>query len=253
MRRLNRTCSRQIVLGPLRTPAYRCHKPSGQAVVTLSGRDIYLGPWRSKASLVEYDRLIGEWLANGRQPLSSEPLSAIPLVTLLAAYLRHAKAYYRKDGQLTTSIHLVKVSLPLLRQRYEGCIVADFTPLSLKALIDQLIQEGWSRSYINAIAGAIRRTFKWGVANGLAPITTYQALLTVDGLRRGRSDARETPPIGPIADEVVEATLPHLSPVVADMIRLQAADWGPTSRDMPFATVRHRFERRDLGLSSADA
>jgi hypothetical protein len=27
----------------LRTPSYRHHKPSGQAVVTLEGRDIYLG------------------------------------------------------------------------------------------------------------------------------------------------------------------------------------------------------------------
>ena len=30
---------------PVRTPSYRLHKPSGQAVVTLDGRDHYLGPW----------------------------------------------------------------------------------------------------------------------------------------------------------------------------------------------------------------
>ncbi len=47
-------------------PAYRLHKRSGQAVVTLSGRDHYLGPHRTKVSLAEYDRLVGEWLANGR-------------------------------------------------------------------------------------------------------------------------------------------------------------------------------------------
>ena len=48
-------------------PKYRHHKPSGQAVVTLAGVDHYLGPWRSKASELEYDRLIGEWLADGRR------------------------------------------------------------------------------------------------------------------------------------------------------------------------------------------
>ena len=37
-----------------RMPKYRRHKPSGQAVVTLSGRDHYLGPWKSKASRAEY-------------------------------------------------------------------------------------------------------------------------------------------------------------------------------------------------------
>jgi len=41
-------------------------EPSGQAVVTLNGRDIYLGKWNTKASRAEYDRLIGEWLAGYR-------------------------------------------------------------------------------------------------------------------------------------------------------------------------------------------
>ena len=31
-------------------PAYRHHKKSGNAVVTLDGRDRYLGPWKSKES-----------------------------------------------------------------------------------------------------------------------------------------------------------------------------------------------------------
>jgi len=48
-------------------PKYRLHRPSGQAVVTINGRQIYLGPHGSKASTAEYDRVIGEWLAGGRQ------------------------------------------------------------------------------------------------------------------------------------------------------------------------------------------
>jgi hypothetical protein len=49
-----------------RVPSYRRHKPTGQAVVTLNGRDIYLGKFNSTVSRAEYDRLIGEWLAAGR-------------------------------------------------------------------------------------------------------------------------------------------------------------------------------------------
>jgi hypothetical protein len=48
-----------------RVPTYRHHKPTNQAVVTLNGKDHYLGRWNSKASRGEYDRLIGEWLAAG--------------------------------------------------------------------------------------------------------------------------------------------------------------------------------------------
>ena len=46
-------------------PAYSHHKPSGQAVVCLNGRDHYLGRYGSAASQAEYNRLIGEWLAGG--------------------------------------------------------------------------------------------------------------------------------------------------------------------------------------------
>jgi hypothetical protein len=49
------------------TPAYRRHRPSGQAVVTLDGVDHYCRPHGTKTSRAEYDRLIGEWLAAGRR------------------------------------------------------------------------------------------------------------------------------------------------------------------------------------------
>ena len=42
----------------LRTPSYRHHKPSGQAVVTLDGRDIYLGRYGTPQSRAELDRLL---------------------------------------------------------------------------------------------------------------------------------------------------------------------------------------------------
>ena len=35
-------------------PSYRKHIRSGQAIVTLSERDFYLGPYGTKASKVEY-------------------------------------------------------------------------------------------------------------------------------------------------------------------------------------------------------
>ncbi len=40
-------------------------------------------------------------------------------------------------------------------------------------------------------------------------------------LKRGRCHAPEAPKIVPVSDAVVEATLPHLTAVVADMVRLQ--------------------------------
>src|SRR3954453_5623607 len=50
-----------------RPPSYRHHKGTGQAVVTLNGKDFYLGVHGTPASKQKYDRLIAEWYANGRQ------------------------------------------------------------------------------------------------------------------------------------------------------------------------------------------
>jgi hypothetical protein len=54
---------------PQRIPSYRHHKPSGQAVVTLNGKDFYLGLWQSEVSKAEYERLVGEWLGSTRPKL----------------------------------------------------------------------------------------------------------------------------------------------------------------------------------------
>ena len=54
-------------------PAYRLHKQSGHAIVTLDGRDFLLGPHGSDESRRLYSRRVAEWLANGRQ--LAEPAS----------------------------------------------------------------------------------------------------------------------------------------------------------------------------------
>ena len=55
-------------------PKYRKHRASGQAIVTIAGRSHYLGPHGTVSSRTEYDRLIAEWIANGRQ-VSVAPIS----------------------------------------------------------------------------------------------------------------------------------------------------------------------------------
>jgi integrase len=47
------------------------------------------------------------------------------------------------------------------------------------------------------------------------------ALKALAGLKKGRTQARETRPVECVEDSVVEATLPHLPTIVADMVRLQ--------------------------------
>lgn len=202
-------------------PKYRKHKASGQAFVELNGHRQYLGLFGSKASRIEYDRLIGEWLQNGRTPPSRNGVKSLLVAELIVAYLNYAKDYYRKSGRLTSEYSSILQAVKPLQTLYGRKCVDDFGPVALQTVMAHMVQEGWARNTVNRQAGRIRRIFKWGASRELLPVSVYHALTTVDGLRKGRSAARETAPIKPVADEMVAATLEHLPEVVCDMVRFQ--------------------------------
>src|SRR5687767_12120303 len=113
-------------------PAYRLHKQSGQAIVTLSGKDTLLGPHGTPASRAEYRRVTAEWLAAGRT--QGEPTTRT-VVELIAAFWKHAKVHYRKpDGTPTNEIDNFRDALKVLRRLYGRTQVHEFGPLSLRTL-----------------------------------------------------------------------------------------------------------------------
>src|SRR6188508_959046 len=115
----------------LRVPSYRRHKPTGQAVVTIHGRDLYLGKWNTAASRAEYDRLIAEFLAHGRR-LQGDADGTV--VEVLNAYRKFAEHYYRKDGRVTSEYAGIKEALKIVRELYGRTIANEFGPLALKAV-----------------------------------------------------------------------------------------------------------------------
>ncbi len=136
-----------------RIPSIRRHKPTGRAVVTIKGRDIYLGKWNTAASRAEYGRLIAEFLANGRQ-LRDEVDTTV--VEVINAYRKYAEQYYRKNGQVTREYGCIKEALKIIRELYGRKLADDFGPLALKALRQRMVDNGWSRGYINKSIGRIR-------------------------------------------------------------------------------------------------
>lgn len=203
-----------------RHPKYRKHKPTGQAVVTISGKDFYLGPHRSKASIAEYDRLIAEWLASGRRPLH-ETEDGITITELIAAYWKHVQNHYVKNGQPTSEQHSIKSSLKFVRQLYGRTQAEEFGPLALKAVRQKMIDAGWIRVSINRHVGRVRHMFKWGAANELLPASVWQGLQAVSGLQSGRSEAAESKPVGTVPDAFVDAIREHIASQVWAMIELQ--------------------------------
>ncbi len=139
-------------------------------------RDSYLGPYGTKASKIEYDRLISEWLAAGRPARLVGSFETITITELCASFWKHAKSYYLKNGKPTGTAESFKPVIRLLRQSY-GCTRAcEFGPLSLKSLRCKMIDLGHSRRYINDNVERVKRIFNWGVSEELVDSTVHQAL-----------------------------------------------------------------------------
>ncbi|MCC9644982.1 site-specific integrase [Rhodopirellula sp. JC740] len=202
-------------------PKYRKHKASGQAVVNLGGKDHYLGPHGSKVSKAEYDRLLAEWLANGRRVVARDDEELITVVEVLAAFWKFAQGWYIKNGEPTNEVEAYRLVIRDIKQVYGDRPAIEFGPIAFKAVRQIWIDRGQARSTVNKNAGRLKRLFKWAVSEELIPPSVHQGLLAVDGLQKGRCQVREAEPILPVPLEVVEATLPHLPKVTADMIRFQ--------------------------------
>jgi integrase len=199
-------------------PKYRKHRPSGQAVVEIAGKRHYLGPHGTRTSKIQYDALVAEWLASGRSPTFGTPQQQLTVVELLVDYLRFAKSYYG-TGPNSETRHIARVGRTL-RKLYGRTVAAEFDPVKFKAVRQRLVDEGLARKYVNSLMQRITRMFKWAGGEGRISASTYQSLALVAGLKRGKSAAPETDPIRPVIDDVIDATLPHLPEVVADMVRL---------------------------------
>ncbi|MBY0231627.1 MAG: hypothetical protein K2W96_20270 [Gemmataceae bacterium] len=210
----------------IRIPSYRFHKGSNQAVVVLSGRSVYLGHWNSPESRAEYERVVAEWLANGRRPVQAVADEAgkdddLTVNEMILAFWDHATTHYRHaDGSATGEQANLKHALRPLRRLCGHTVAKEFGPLALRAIQGEMAKEDLCRGVINARVNRIRRAFRWVASMELIPVSVPASLATVPPLLRGRCDARESPGVKPVEWALVEATLPHLPRTVAAMVQV---------------------------------
>lgn len=75
------------------TPKYRLRKPSGRAVVTLAGKQHYLGKYNSAESRREYHRILAEYHASAGQICFGTDPDEVTLAMLMVDYLAHRKKH----------------------------------------------------------------------------------------------------------------------------------------------------------------
>jgi hypothetical protein len=173
-------------------PSYCRHKAKGLAYVTLHGQVKYLGKFGTEESIRRYERVIAEFLSGQDRD------DVATVVELCADYLSWAVKYYVKNGKQTSEVWIIKSVIKKLRGLYGSLDVIDLRPKHLKALQQAWIVDGICRSEVNRRVGHVKRLVRWGVREEIVPPEILTALTTVPGLKRGRSGARETTPVGPV-------------------------------------------------------
>jgi len=211
-----------------RIPSLRLHKASGQAFVELDGKRHYLGAHGLPETQQRYQAMLGDWLKNGRRlpdtPAQGEdaPAGTPAIVELVAPYWEHCKLYYRDaQGNPTTSLNNVHNALKRLKEHYGPFPASAFGPKALQALRDTWIADGLSRKTVNDRVRDVQRCFKWCVAQELIPVHIYEALRTVEGLRKGRSAAKESRAVKPVPEAHIIAAREHLPSVLRAVVDLQ--------------------------------
>lgn len=203
----------------VRVPQLGLHKGSGQARVVIDGRDLYLGKPGLEAER-RYRNVIAHWLETGEVIDSGETGQTV--ADLVAAFLvAHENYYVGPDGKQTGELLNYKEAFRVLLEGNVATLVDGFSPKRLKGVRSAMVGRGWCRNVVNNQVRRLKRVFKWGTSEELVPPEVFHGLQAVEGLRRFRSEARESHPVEAVPLEDLEATLLAMSGPVATMVRLQ--------------------------------
>lgn len=170
-----------------------------------------LGESGSPESRREYARVIAEIEAIGVQP---EIKPDITIVELAALYADHVKDKDNGHGR-------TKRAIKGLVELYGHTEAVDFGPRALKTLQAEWGKEGLSRRYIRHLSNVIRYMFRWAAEEEILDVKCYERIAIVKHLKKGEHGCTESERIEPVPMPVVEATLEHLPPILATMVRFQ--------------------------------
>jgi integrase len=208
-----------------RPPSYRHNKPKDLAVVLINGKDHYLGKYDSPQSWREYYRLIAEHLARAQRlnvVIEIGQSNPPPLIVkkLYLLYSEFATAEYVKNGKPKAEAPCIKHALRRLIKLFADKLATEVGPKALKVVRDEYIRDGLTRSTVNNNVARIKRMYRWAVENEVVPVTAYQALANVRGLKFGQTAVVERARVQPVSDSAIQAALPFMPPPVRAMVQL---------------------------------
>lgn len=212
-------------MGRAKTNPLVCyHKATRRAFVWdgQAKKRIYLGAWPNYPGPLPLDlkeayrSAISQIIMRPEQP-SDSLAGPITLAMLVSKFLEYADSRYRGGKTVKNLAYSIRAVLDL----YRNDPAEAFGPKKLQEVRLLMARQGRTRQGINMAAGYIRQMFKWAVGQELVKPDQLVALTALAPLRYGAVNAPESPAREAVAKELVDATLPYLSPTVATMVRVQ--------------------------------
>ena len=178
-----------------------------------------LGAWDSPEVRVEYEKVQREWRSG--QFADRQHEDGVSLAFLFGEFLHEAQKKYHPPD-----ISQFMVVIRIMTDLFPDMLVRDFTATNFravrKALTDRGLKRQWSRQYVNRMLTLARRVFYWGVSYDYTPAEVIIKIKSVPGLEVWEAgQLQEKEPVEDVPDWAVIRTLPFMSPVIADMVKLQ--------------------------------
>lgn len=201
-----------------RIPPYLTSHPSGQAHSNWRGKVYYHGAANTPESHRRYREFLKR-IEGGGEDHNPDTATIIDLVERFEVFL--AEHYPGEGGKRSEEHREFRRCLVPVVEGWGSHLAASFGPKELKKVQAAFVASGVARSMCNKRMLKVKRFFKWAVSEDLYPSERLAALMTVEGLREGKTAAPETEPVRPVEGEHVLKTLAYVSPQVAAMIVVQ--------------------------------
>lgn len=208
-------------------PAYRRRKIRGRDVayatfrdfVTGRKRDFWLGDYGTEESRSLYTRLLARWESLGRR-LWDEPArdpagdGGVTVTQICHSYLLDQTPKVSKSFAAT-----LRTNIKAIRAQFGDLPAAEVGPNLVREWRTAMILADETRSSITRRVSGLMHIFRWAVSRELVPVTVLDAIRTLEPLRH--NEGRRLPPVKPVDDAIVDATIAHLAPSLAAMVELQ--------------------------------
>ena len=213
--------------------------PDGRVVVeddALRVRPSAGGPTCATGDRAVAEEIAADLWSRAVARAAGEPAAGRLLLSVLVdMYVERCRVYYRnRDGEQTREAANQELAVRPLKQRWPTLPAPDFTFEHLLELRTWLETRKWPEdsepdpdlrrltvSTVNKRVASVIRMFKWAAGERLVPARIPGELQIIRPLEEGRCKARSSEPVDPVPDDVIDATLPFLPPVVQAMVRVQ--------------------------------